>query len=264
MKTAKCFLLTSLIVSFAAPVFARLEIHVSDNKEPQPLLIGKPNPVLAGIDRLCVIITPSGYEPNKAALVWKDLKTKIENQLTQSGIQTIPCSESNAPSDSPELRIEVNIFKPENSALYVFHIQTSLARLVRLGENPHLSVKADVWKISSEIQTSANEDLPAAVSALAAKQVDAFIHLWLAADPKEKSAGNINNAPAVIGPPQLTEPNGKSAIPQYKYIASKKGKVFHKPDCTWASRIKPENLIGYNNLQDALDAGKKPCKQCKP
>ncbi len=263
MKTAKYyFFLTATIVFFAVPAFAGLEIRVSE-AEP-PLLIGKSNPILAGVEQLCVVIVAPDAEPNESGLVWKDLKAKAENELTQSGIKIISCPEVNIPSDNPELRIEVNILKPENSALYVFHVQTSLARLVCLGKDSNLFVKADVCKISSAMQTSLVETTPAAITGLVLKQVDAFIHFYLAANPSGKSASDVNNAPLATELPKITEPYNKPSTPQYKYIASKKGKVFHKAGCVWVTRIKPENLVGYNVRDEALGAGKRPCKLCEP
>ena len=61
-----------------------------------------------------------------------------------------------------------------------------------------------------------------------------------------------------------TKPGARSAVAKYKYVASKNSKIFHKPECSWAKRIKPENLVGYNSRDEAMKAGKRPCKLCKP
>jgi methylphosphotriester-DNA--protein-cysteine methyltransferase len=50
----------------------------------------------------------------------------------------------------------------------------------------------------------------------------------------------------------------------FKYVVSKKGKRYHKPDCSAAKRIKPDHLIGFQSARDALKAGYTPCKICKP
>ncbi len=47
-----------------------------------------------------------------------------------------------------------------------------------------------------------------------------------------------------------------------KYIASKSSKVFHSPDCRFAKTIK--NGIEYSTRQQAINSGRRPCKQCKP
>ena len=51
---------------------------------------------------------------------------------------------------------------------------------------------------------------------------------------------------------------------QWKYVASKKSEVFHSPDCKWAKKISPKNLIGFKSREQALNSGRRPCKVCKP
>jgi hypothetical protein len=50
----------------------------------------------------------------------------------------------------------------------------------------------------------------------------------------------------------------------YKYIASNKAKKYHRPDCKWANRIKPENRVTFTSVKEARQAGYVPCKVCKP
>ncbi len=49
---------------------------------------------------------------------------------------------------------------------------------------------------------------------------------------------------------------------QKYYIASKNGKVFHKPDCKFAKRIKKK--IKFKFRKEATAHGLRPCKYCKP
>ena len=46
--------------------------------------------------------------------------------------------------------------------------------------------------------------------------------------------------------------------------ASARGQVFHRSDCRWARKIDPDNLLGYRSAADAMAAGLRPCKICKP
>ena len=48
------------------------------------------------------------------------------------------------------------------------------------------------------------------------------------------------------------------------YVASKKGTVFHRPDCKWAKQIKSYNLIKFKTRDEALDEGYNPCRICNP
>jgi len=51
---------------------------------------------------------------------------------------------------------------------------------------------------------------------------------------------------------------------EWKYVASKKSKVFHKLDCKWVKKIKPGNLVGFKSREDAIQSGRRPCKSCNP
>lgn len=44
------------------------------------------------------------------------------------------------------------------------------------------------------------------------------------------------------------------------YVASKNSKVYHKPDCKWAKKIKPENLICFHSEEELI--GYEPAKSC--
>jgi len=88
----------------------------------------------------------------------------------------------------------------------------------------------------------------------------------LAANPpgKQSSDAGASRTDSLTATENQTKPAAKSAMAEYKYVASKNSKIFHKPECRWAKRIKPENLVGYNSKDEALKAGKRPCKLCKP
>ena len=49
-----------------------------------------------------------------------------------------------------------------------------------------------------------------------------------------------------------------------KYVASWQQEPFHRPACKWAHRIQRENVQRVLSRKDALEAGHRPCKVCKP
>lgn len=60
---------------------------------------------------------------------------------------------------------------------------------------------------------------------------------------------------------QQSEPQGASAG-EGRFVASKKGKVFHRADC---KRLPvPQNRIYFNTRDEAMRAGFTPAKDCKP
>lgn len=59
-------------------------------------------------------------------------------------------------------------------------------------------------------------------------------------------------------PPETKTP------PRVAYVASRNREPFHYPRCEWALKILPENLQQFATREEALAAGKKPCKVCRP
>ena len=48
------------------------------------------------------------------------------------------------------------------------------------------------------------------------------------------------------------------------YLASKNSGVFHKAGCKGAAKISEKNLVRYATREEAIQAGKKPCRECNP
>ncbi len=48
------------------------------------------------------------------------------------------------------------------------------------------------------------------------------------------------------------------------YVTSKYSNKYHKPDCEWAKKIKPNNKIIYKNRREAENSQKIPCNVCNP
>ena len=262
MKTEKhCLGLTIVIGILCVSVLGQIEPPVPEYKY-DSLLIGRPNPTLAGIDNLHVTIIHTDEEPN--GLVWERLKAEINNKLSQAGIKVF----SPQPGVMyklpiwPELKIRVDMLKIEQSQQYVFHIQTLLAKNIYVEVEPALRQKADVWETEPVMQAVSVQSMPAAVTSVVLEQVEAFIHAYLAANPSNKRPTNANDISIV--PKEHLKPVAKSTPAEYKYVASKNSEVFHKPECSSAKRIKPENLIGYGSRDEAINTGKRPCRRCNP
>lgn len=49
-----------------------------------------------------------------------------------------------------------------------------------------------------------------------------------------------------------------------QFYANKSSKKFHKSDCTYATKIKSENLLKSNNKNELLSNGYEACKKCNP
>lgn len=49
-----------------------------------------------------------------------------------------------------------------------------------------------------------------------------------------------------------------------KYVGSIDSDKFHNPNCRWAKKIKQENEIWFDTIEEAKKQGYKPCGVCKP
>ena len=229
------------------------------------VLIGQTNSAFVGIEQLFVRIIRPESEPNRNGRFWKELEAKVTDKLKEAGIKTAPGITGNI-LNIPEIRIRIELLKLDDLQQYIFHIQTSLLVKVRLVQRPGRYIKADVWKTRPVMHVVALQDMPAQVTDLVLEQIDAFIHAYIAANPKAGGLADPNNTkvPSIALPKGQAKPADRADAAKYRYVASKNSKVFHKPDCTWAKKIKPENVIGYQSRRQAISAGKRPCKRCKP
>jgi len=48
------------------------------------------------------------------------------------------------------------------------------------------------------------------------------------------------------------------------YVASAIREPFHRPGCKWAQKISSSNLQTFSTQDEAIKAGHRPCKVCKP
>jgi len=154
------------------------------------------------------------------------------------------------------------MLKLEDSRRYIFRVQTSLARAVYLAKDSSWSIKADVWKTKPVMQAASAQDTPPAVTNLVLQQVEAFICAYRVANSQPDRSADANDTSAVSV--TTSRPSIKQVMAEYEYVASKNSEVFHKPDCRWAKKISPKNLVSYKGREKAIEDGKRPCRTCKP
>jgi hypothetical protein len=263
MKTKNYYLILAVFVAISSiPAPGWTESLLQEDK---PFLVGQPYPALVGIDRLRVVIVRPGSELNRDGLVWTELEAKVIDKFNTTGVKVIPGISGNA-LNIQELRICINMLKPDDSQQYVFWIQTSLARAVYLSKEPGPVFKADLWEVNPVMQAVSVKEMPVKVTNVVLEQVEFFINAHAAANPPGSQTSDIktDETDSSTITKKQAGPDGKSAVAEYKYIASKNSNIFHNLQCTWAKKIKPENLAGYKNKDEAIKAGKRPCKWCNP
>ncbi len=274
MKTKGYYLSLSFVVAIlCVPALSLTELSPGLDK---PFLSGRFNPALTGIERLYVELSSDTRISHLAINELQDIHQKVERRLEKDNIKIIsrPFLDSRLvysltdvkPSLIAKLRIDTGTLRIEDSQHCVFRIQTSLVREVYLSEEKTLPVRADVWKTEPVMQIVSVKEMPAKVTDAVLGQVEGFISIYKATNSlsRQLSDDGISERGSLTAAEKQIKPGATSAAAEYGYVASKNSKVFHRSDCRWAKRIKPDNLVVYNSKNEAIKAGKRPCKVCNP
>lgn len=252
MKTQRyCLVIVAAIGLCWPPVLAQA---LEEPHEHRPLL-ARPNPTLEGIADLYVTILPPDANSSAGGLVWAELDEKVQQTLKQGGVKVQPVT----PFPRPELRVYVDMLKMPDARQCVVRVQVALARDVVLPSLRNLTVRPDVWKTGPAMQALPMDDMPDKVNEIVLDQIQTFALAYRLANPKDAGPTDAN---AVAVPVSREKPAGPAA--KHQYVGSKNSKVFHRAGCGWAERIAAGNLTGYDSRAQAIKAGKRPCKQCKP
>ncbi len=265
MKTANQLLILIVITTILA-VPAHAKDATSLPEDIHRPLIAQPFPQLAGIKILYLHIEIPESEAKMHSTAFKELKRNAESKLEQAGIILVPQAYNSQQIMFPLLKVNIDILTLKESRQSVFRVQTSLARAVYLKPGLSWAIQANVWQADEVMQAALTENMSAAATKATLAQIDEFIADYRTANPpgsKSADANDIATFLPVVTPRQTT-PITKPITAKYKYVASKNSKVFHKPDCIWANRIKPANLVTFSTRDQAIQASKRPCKQCKP
>ncbi len=251
------------IAVLCCAVFGEVEVPPSEG----PVLLDRPNPALGQIEKVFVSVAASVAEPNDEGRVYEGLEAKVIERLKSAGIEARPIFyvgkrvEYGGPH-AADFTVNINGLRLADSQQYVFCIDSSLARDMILPVDRGLRIRTEVWKTEAVMEAAAAQDANKVVTEATLHQVEAFITCFLVANPKCLPPADSNAAGT------LSESDSNSAAKQgvtgYAYLASKNSKVFHKSDCPSAGRIEPKNLVGYASREEAIKAGRRPCKRCKP
>lgn len=113
------------------------------------------------------------------------------------------------------------------------------------------------WTDNAEEENDENA-LVIADSEVAAVYAAEFERLWAGAAP--------TSAPRALVPPKGATEKAKTdeAVTDEGFSASRESDKYHWPSCASAKRIKPDNLIVFATVCEAVKTGYKPCKNCRP
>lgn len=226
------------------------------------VLLGRPNPALCGIDRVYIVIEGPDRSRLDKDRRWQSLRSEVLGEIQGAGIKTLPpvSPGTAARPEIPEFHIQIQTTEPNDSQQSILFVRSFLTRQVYFSEDRSVTIKAEVWQTEAVLQFVPTDRCLAEISKIALRDAKAFAHSVITARRKKVSANTF-----------ASEPNDREAaksqrtqIPTGAFVASKNSRVFHKPDCTFAEFILPDNLVTYKTRDDAIKAGKRPCKRCKP
>ena len=263
MKTKTYYLILTIAAGFLCAA-------ASDQAEPplsgdKPISTNRPHPAFAGIDKLYLVVLQYNDWPDKDGPFFKQLEANVKEKLRRAGIE-LDTPTANNILTIPELRIYINTLSIKDLQQYVFHVRTALARAVCLKDEQNPVFKAEIWQSVPSMKAVPAENMPAEFSDVVLEQVEGFIDVYKATNPAgtKPSDAEINETASSTNPSEQTEKDVSSTAVEYIFVASSSSTVFHKPDCRWAQNISQENLIKYKSREEAIKAGKRPCKTCNP
>jgi len=266
MNIKKCFPVLCVVNAILCVwAFGQGKSPLNDDKSSPEVRI---NPAMADIDSLYIDIAASYSDFSNDGQFLGRLQGEAEQKIIQAGVNIYsgPVLVNTEPANIPVLKVNIETFELGDSQQNMYRIQTSLSVGIYPAQAPSVLFKVDVWSRVATVQAASAEKTPAAVADLVLKQVEAFVADYRAANPQSGKAA----APAVkrtIAAPVVRErvrQAPKQAATENTFVASKNSRVFHKPGCSSAKRILEENLVVYSSREEAINAGKRPCKRCKP
>lgn len=229
-------------------------VHAGDIPRPideTPLIAA--DPVLADVNELAVVLA-TGETPGVEELIdATKLTAQIWQKLREAGMTPV---EQNSES-VPRLLVQIEGTEVPDAGKYVYRVQTGLCRLVTVPGQENRRIRVDVWRVRPVMavvdKAQAGETICSAVLVQAGVFAEAQKAALRLPAPKKEDVS-----------PSKPTPQTVAAVSGHPFIASKSSGVFHRPDCRWAQNISGDNRLGYMTREEAIQAGKRPCKSCKP
>ena len=219
-------------------------------------------PHLENIDNISLTIEYPKKAPVLKEHYWDGLKAQFEQKLRKANLNVSSAEKVSSKTDV-RLIVRIELLKVPDANLFAVRLETVMARQMLLTTGSDQVFIIPIPLGGHGIRFVSEKDLSDVIENVASRHIDQFLRNYQATKSwQAKKAAQARPADTKPNPSTATLDQTQKA--KYAYIASKSRKVFHKSDCRWAKRIKPENLVGYNSRNEAIKAGKRPCKICKP
>jgi len=241
---------TMVMRAYLVAIFLGVSVGQAANPQAQtgPNVLLSAHHGLVDVDSVAVVLAAPGPGLEVPPVDLVQLKTRVIEMLSPAGIRHV---ESQTPL-APRLVVRMEGLAIPDCDKCIWRAQIALTRGVTLPGWPDSQLQAEVWQAQPVMQVVGRQEAAGVISAAVLAQVEAFVAACQAARSPLSAVPDAKQnpvAPTVAG----------SA-----FVCSKSSQVFHRPDCRWVQSIAADNLIGYKSRDEAVQAGKRPCKTCQP
>jgi hypothetical protein len=216
---------------------------------------------LRGADVMTVDVVCS-QDVKETDLKQQEIRENIVKRLEQAGIKILPEQLWGTAPGRCRLKVLIKVYKPSDLKTFIYSLKVYFVQTVFLERIPEAKIDAVTWELTW-LAHGSKDMLTEAVPGNLKIMTDNFIRDYHLANPQDDELPDNSESNVV----SVTVPEGQvrsNVATSYKYVSSKNSQVFHSPNCRSVKRIKAENLVGYNSRDEAIQAGKRPCKVCKP
>jgi hypothetical protein len=194
---------------------------------------------------------------------WEDLKTQHEQKLKETGLNVSSDKNIAHSKTGVELIVDVELLKVPDANLFAVRIETVMGRQMLLATGNDLIFIMSMPLSTQRMKFVSEDELSDSIEKSVSRGIDQFIQNYQATKSlREKKDIQTGHVAADINQP--AQEVRQTQATKDVYVASKNSGVFHKPDCRSAQNISEENRITYNSREEAVKAGKRPCKLCNP
>jgi len=197
----------------------------------------------------------------EADLDEEEIRDNIAGQLEAAGIKVVRPGIWRTLPGRCRFRASVGVYKPLHLDTLMYNLKVEFVQAVTLARLPGTQVDVATWQrtwFAHGSRKRLGEVVPHNLRVLTAS----FIRDHRQAN-SEHSETSASNDAGEVSATALNHPAASNA-PDAGFIASKTSDVFHRSDCRWAQNISTENLVRYRTRDEAVRAGKRPCKFCNP
>ncbi len=217
---------------------------------------------LVGVGELSVTLTTEETPQAGKVVDISKLRAELVTKLKDAGIKHV----EGEPGACPRLVVQIEAVTVPDCDKCICRVQTSMNRTVIVTAHRDMQVEAEVWRLRPAIKVTAGNEAGRVITDAVIAQVEAFIDAYESARKLQArvAVGEPNAPGAASSDRAKPNPLNLQAVSLVPFVASRSGSVFHRPNCRWAQNISGDNRLGYKTREEAVQAGKRPCKTCQP